>query len=311
MAKLRELSPSDAVTNRALDGLYATASILNDVEFFPRTGSSALVKTARQAGAKTKITRSINEDVSATPPTPNYDTIAKKIVSWSAKVDKIIEDRNEDVDEELSLQTRLESEEAGYELQDLFFSGDSGSDAEDFDGFINMVDSGQVLWSGTNGLALPLGGDSQKSAQQQAVEKLLEHIQMVKGGATHMYMNPTLKVRWTMVGKALGLYTKSIDEFGQTVERIGDVIIRSTGRKRDGSLYLPFSETRGTATQTASIYLCRWGEGTDLTALTSKGLSGEYLGRVGSFYTNQFDLDIALVLQDTTALVRSGGWKLS
>lgn len=134
---------------------------------------------------------------------------------------------------------------------------------------------------------------------------------MIPGGASHLYMNEFLKIRFLTVGKALGYYDKSKDEFGNSIERIGDVIIRGAGYAADKTRLLPQTETTGTSNNCSSIIAVRWGEGIDVSALTSKGLVGRYAGQSGNFLTNNVNLDMALVLQNAESIIKSAGWRLS
>ena len=301
---LRQMSPSDPVSLLALTGLEETCPILADAQFYARGGSADRVKHAREGTAKTKITRSINEDNTATPPTPAYDTPAKKIVSYDATADVILEDRNEDPEAELAHQTYLESVEAGWELQQLMFEGDVAGDAEDFDGMRNLVNAS---WIFTDGVLVPVGGDSVLEAQQLAVEKFLQHSARVRGGAQFAYMNEYLKIRWLTVAKNLGYYRSSKDELGNFIEQIGNVVIRGAGYAKAGTPLLPFSETGSSS----SIFFARWGERRNLTLLTSVGVKGRYSGQSGNQIINNINLDATMLLQDDTALVQSKGWTLA
>ena len=90
---------------------------------------------------------------------------------------------------------------------------------------------------------------------------------------------------------------------------IGDVALKSAGRKRDGSYFLPFTEsTNGGAS--SSIWAVKWGEGENLTAVTSVGVKGNYTGQSGNYLINNVNMDMVLHLQDYKALWRSKGWTL-
>lgn len=312
---LTQISPNDPVSALAVRGLSETAPIVMDLQLFSRSGSSALIKTAREGSVPASIFRSLNEEKTSTGPTPNYDTIAKKIVSFQAKVDKILESRNEDPMAELALQTLLEAREHGYVFQNAVFHGDAAVDAESFNGFDALVDTAWELSleddGFADGLIVPLGNsDGNFTKQQQYIEAVLKLFERVRGGASHAYMPAALKIRTVSVGKALGYYRNSIDQFGETIDIIGDTIIRSAGRKKNGSEVVAFDETVGASNKCASIYAVRWGEGVDLTALTSIGLQGEFSGLIGKFYINEVDMDMAMILQDDTALVKQVGFRL-
>lgn len=310
MARLREITAGNEFNNVVLDGLERHAPILQDAEFYTRRGDLDRVKDAREGAAKAKITRSLNENNTATAATPTYTNFIKSIVSFDAKVDPVIEDRNEDPETELIYQLRAESEEASWTIQELFFEGDTGTDAEDFDGMRNLVDPAWVIVTDTNGTQLPVGGDAVLGTQQTAIERLMQHFQRVRGGASHAYMNEFLKIRLLTVAKALGFYRQSKDELGNMIDMIGNVIIRGAGYQKDGSTLLPFNETVGTSNDCSSMFLVRWAERSDLTALTSVGVSARYAGQVGNELICNVNLDCVLGVQNPTAIVQSQGWRL-
>jgi len=307
---LRAISPSDPVTNLVLEGLLMSAPILQDAEFYSRAGAADAPKKARDGGT-TGIFRSINEDNTATPPENTYPSTAKKIVSFDVKVDTVLEDRNEDPEAELATQTRLEAEDAGWLLQEKFFTGDVDSDAEEFDGFGELIPVANIKPVATHGLQIVLGNtDTKVTAQQTAVEALQKFFATVRGGATHAYMNEYLKIRLLSMAKSLGYYRLSKDELGNEIERIGQVAIRGAGYKKDGTPLLPFNETVGNSTDCSSIFACRWGERVNLTCLTSVGVKATYAGQIGNFLINNVNLDMAIILQSDSALHKSTGWRL-
>ena len=308
---LQQISDNGPVSQLALQGLMTNAPILKDAQWYSKAGAADSVKHQRQAAAKTKITRSVNEDNTATPPTNTYNAATKKIVSFDAKVDVFLEDRNEDIFTELGVQTRLEAEEAGWELQEMFFEGDEGSDPEDFDGMRQLTPSAQKKVVATNGLQMPLGNsDANVTAQQTAIEKFLQHAALVQGMATHVYVPEFFKIRLLTVAKNLGFYRQSKDELGNLVEYINDIVIRGAGYKRDGTLLLPFDETVGTSSDCSSLFFVRWGERKFLTMLTSVGVKGRYAGQIGNFIINNVNLDAVMHLQNDKAIMQSQGWRL-
>jgi len=308
---LRQVSQGDPLSNLVLEGMIQSAPILNDVDFYTKTGAADSVKKSREGAEDPTIFRALNTSNTATAPTPEYEPVSKKIISFDAKVDFMLEDRNEDPVAELAMQTKLEAIEAGYVLQEKIFEGDADSVATEFDGFRNLVADAQVKTVATNGLILPLGNtDTKVTAQQEAIEALLKLFATVRGGATHAYVNEYVRIRLVSLAKSLGYYD-SIQEFGQQIDRIAGVIIRGAGYKKDGTPLLPLTETVGTAaSKCSSIFAVRWGERINLSALTSVGVKARYAGQTGNFIINNVNMDMALVLQNDTALVQSKGWRL-
>lgn len=308
---LREVSPGDPVTNLVLEGFDKSFPLSQDIQFYTKSGPADSLKRKRE-GTVTAIFRSLNESPNiATPPTPIYDPVTKMIVSFDAKVDVILEDRNEDPEAELAVQTRLEAESAGYVLQEKFFEGDPDDDPEEFSGLRELVSASWIKTIADDGLELSVGSDNTAVTNQQlAVEALLKQFATVRGGASHAYMNEYLKIRLLTIGKNLGYYREGHDQFGILIESIGNTILRGAGYKEDGTLLLPFNETVGGNNDTSSMFLVRWGKRVDLTALTSVGVKGRYAGQLGNFLINNVNMDIQFTVQNPAALVQVKGWRL-
>jgi len=307
---INQISPNDPISAMAVEAFLKNAKILKDAQFYLKSGDSATVKKARK-GTQTDIFRDINTEKNATPPENEYPATPKKIVSITASVDVVLEDRNEDVDAELITETRAQCEEAAFVLQEKFFEGNKATVTKEFDGFRKLVPAANKKETDVNGTQLVLGNsDTARKAQQKAIEKMLMFFASVRGGATHAYMNEFLSIRLLLIAKELGLYKEKLDELGNKIELIGNTAIKSAGQKTDGSLLLPFDETVGTSTDCSSIIACRWGERTDLTCVTSAGIKGRYIGQDGRQLKNSIDLDMAIQLQNDTALWQSTGWRL-
>lgn len=308
---IRNASPSDPISQVALEGMLLHAPVLEDIEFYIKPGASDLRKQKRD-GSTSQIFRALNANNSATPPDISYETVPKKLVSFDASVDVANEDRNEDVHEELAAQTRSEAISAGFIFQEKYFEADPASDEKEFSGLRALVHSDSILLAGENGLEIPLGNtDAKLSAQQRAVERLLQHIATVRGGATHAYMNESLKTRLLTVAKALNYYRNSQDELGNSIDMINNVIIRGAGYKESGAALLPFNEAVGNSADCSSIFLVRHGERVDLSAVTSAGVKGRFAGQFGNLITNNINLDMALSIDNKYAIVQSKGWRLS
>lgn len=313
---LRAISPSDPISAIAVSQFEQFAPVTRDIQFYTKPGAADLLKDKR-TGATTSLFRSINEDLSPTKPTNTYTTVAKKIVSFEATVDVVLEDRNEDVNTELAEQSRLEAIDAAYLFQEAFFEGDDDVNAESFNGIRELVNASYLKDTAdfdstlTNGLVLALGNsDANVTLQQKAIEIIQQFFATIRGGASHAYMPESLKIRLLTIAKNLGYYRQSKDELGNTIEFINDVAIRGAGYKKDGTMLLPFSETLGESNVCTSIFAVRWGERSDLTSLTSVGLKGRYTGQVGNQYVNNFNLDMAFALANVTALSQLKGFRL-
>ena len=93
--------------------MASVAPILEDIEFYTMSGTSDTIYQDFDATAKTKITRSLNEDNVPTAPTPVPATLTKKIISFDSKVDVVYEDRGYDIPTAQVRQLQREARQAG------------------------------------------------------------------------------------------------------------------------------------------------------------------------------------------------------
>lgn len=311
MAQLRAVSTANPVTTMVLDELYQAAPVLNDIEFYMQGGNAPTIKKGREPGSGEVGFRNLNEDQAATGPTRNDVPQTKRILGYESKVDRVLEQRNEDPAAELEQDTRLKAEEAGYIFQEKFFEGDNATNAKEFDGLRALIAAGKTIDYGGAALPLELGGDAKRLGQQVFMEQILRFISLIPGGgATHLYMNDDLLNRFVIVAKALGYYRETLDDLGMVVQMIRNTIIRSASRKYDGTPLLPFTETLGGDNDCSSIFAVRHAERRHLTAVTSAGVYGDYEGLRGKFYVNTVDLDMTLVLQHDAAVWRYQGIRM-
>lgn len=301
MAQLRDISVQNPVSNAVVEELYNAAPILQDIEFYQQDGGAPLIKTGREPDSGEVGFRNINEDQVATGPTRPEVPQPKKIIGFEAKVDRVLEDRNEDVDAELEQETRLKAQEAGYILQDKIFEGNSAVNPKEFDGLRALATNGKVV-TPVEPVVFELGGDDKLLSQQVAFETLMNFFSRIPMGATHAYVNANLLNRLMIIAKHLGYYRMSKDDLGNQIEMIGDVIVRSAGRRYNGDAHLGFDKTVGANADTGDIIAVRHGERRFLTALTSVGVNADFEGLRGKFYVNTMDLDMTLVLQHDAAV---------
>jgi len=318
MPSIFELSATDPRTTLVLNNFVETAPIVRDLNaqsaFYTAEGSADTLREGRD-GTVSDIFRSINSDNNPSAANVTYVTGDKKIVSFSASVDKINEQRGSDIDSELAYETAQKAEDAGYAFQTAMFEGDSGQDADSFDGFRALCKSANVE-SPPSKLVLPIGGDSKRAEQMEFFEYLFNWMEAIPGGAEYLYCNNKLRNRMLMAAKNIGYYRQTKDALDQRVEMIGDVIVRGAGHKADGSLNLPFNETFNDGTthnDTSSLFAVRYGTRRQVTMLTSNG--GCLVDFDDNYGTNHIahhvNMDSAPILQEPDALQQLEGVGLS
>jgi hypothetical protein len=310
MALLQSVSSANPVTRQFLNGLLETCPFATWFDGFYLTGDDAdrMPKDVDNS-ARTKITRSLNEDPAQTTKTQTYVSITKKIVYARPSVDIALEKRGgtKRMASQLADNTYKEGVQTGYALNEMFIQGDDSVDAEDFDGLINLVDAGKIL---TDGLILPAGNyDKDIASQQQlAMEKFLATAIATK--ATDVIVNDTILARLITVGKALGYYD-SIQQPGGRADTLVGIRLHAVGKGLSEAELLPFNLNVGGVANCSQFIWLRTGERMNVTAPTTAGVHGEYTGRSGSYYKNTIELDMAMGVEKVDALWLQKGWRIS
>lgn len=320
MPSIFELSATDPRTTLVLNNFVEAAPIVEDLNaesaFYTRNGDSDRVREGRKADSG-GIFRGMNEDNNQSAANVTYVTGDKKIVSFSPNVDKMNEQRGNDIDSELAYETGQMSEDAGYEFQKAMFEGDSGTNADSIDGFRSLVKSANVE-TPDNKLVVPLGGDSKKQEQQEFIEYFMNWMESIPGGADYVYVNGKLKTRLLLVAKNVGFYSEGKDALGNEVDMIGEVAIKSAGWGPDRNRLLPFTESytdsgSTTHTNTSSAFAVRYGTRRQVTMLTSNG--GCLVDFDPNYSSNKIahhvNMDTAPIVQEPDALQQLEGLALS
>jgi hypothetical protein len=319
MASLREVSPSDPVHQRALDALYESAPILRDVEFFLEGGDADRFKQRGDEGNDQQAWRNVNEDVAGTKASRTYALVSKRVFTFKAKVDAVIQDRGGDMDDEMMNQIWEEAYLQGFKFQDTFFNGDNGTNAKEPDGVLALCSANSLVDTPSSGtIDVPVGNsDAAYTAQQEALEKLQNFFSYVR--ATHAYMPVQLRNRIVTVAKELGYYREQVTEIGDgpdsitvTEPMVHDTILRTAGFASDQSddEILKFDQTVNGNANAASIVAVRHAERSNLTAATSAGLQIRVTEPADYMQANA-NLDTTISLRSVRAAREYRGWRVT
>lgn len=197
-------------------------------------------------------------------------TVGLKIFGGDADVDRFIARTRGNLNDQRALQTRLKAKAASIFFTQNFFSGNSGTNADAFDGLQTILTGAQVIAAGTNGAALTLS-------------MLDDMLAAVIGGADVIYANDWLIRKVNTLVRATGqVELETRESYGKLVRFYAGIPIIDPGLATDGTTrILPFTETQGTAVGTvASIYAVKFGEEEFVSGLTNGGIDVYDLGEL-------------------------------
>ena len=202
-----------------------------------------------------------------------------KILGGDADVDRFIEQTMSNLYGQRAVQTRLKVKALSMEFQNSFFNGDSGVDANSFDGLKKRLTGTQVITPAANGI--PVVGTGTTAELNTFFDQLDLAISRVANPQV-IYANAATRGR---ILSALRRVNQYVVPTGPKQEMTYNGIpIVDPGTKSDGTtMILPQTETVGTSTDCTSIYVVGF-SGNEATpgvaGLTNGGVSVRDIGEV-------------------------------
>jgi len=306
--RLNQISASDQLTQTVVTAMMSSSVVLEHAEFYPMVGNAEYrKKSATGAGG---AFRALDNNFSGVTLSPTYANPSIKIFGDLVKVDRAHERRGGNLASERARQLIAFARNMGKNFTDMFFNGDVDTSANQFDGLLAVMPSGQVITAADNGFSIVLGNDNTaRKSQQEFLELIDRLVQAVQGGAQVIYMNELILARLSAIARDAVKF--EMNQFGQQVAYYNGIPVRNPGLNSSSARILPQTETQGTSSgNCSSIYAVRFGEAVDLTMATNVGVEVKDLGLVENFYEHALELDTTMVLLNDASVARLKGLKL-
>lgn len=225
-------------------------------------------------------------------------TVGLKIFGGDADVDRFIQRTMSNLNDQRALQTRLKAKAAAIFFTQNFFAGSSSVAPEQFDGLQVSLTGNQLVWAGANGAALTL-------------DMLDDLLSRVAGDVDVLYMNDWLIRKVNALVRATGgTVAEPRETYGKLAYRYAGIPMVDPGYATDGTTrILPFTETRGSSSVTASIYAVKFGEQEFVSGLTNGGIDAYDLGELETkpAYRTRIEAYMAIAIFNGKAAARLGG----
>ncbi|NMW18048.1 MAG: hypothetical protein HKK66_03280 [Chlorobiaceae bacterium] len=290
---LHQISGGDEVTRMVVEEVRRNAPLLDVIQFFVEPGGAASLRKDADINTAAAF-RAIGSDYGTNDVAPVYAAFALKIFGKTLRVDRAFEDRGSDIPSEFKRQLKAFARTLGKNLQTYLLTGDHTVSALQFDGMkkaIAGLNATQTLTNlGDNGLQIVAGTDNTaKKSHQQFIEALNDLIAAIDGGASALVFNSKIWSRLSTVAR--DNVSTTTDEFGRQIDHFNGVPIIPAGFKYDGSDNLPLTETKGTSSDTTTIYALRSEEAAYWSLMTTRsGLKVYDMKLVGNFYEQTIEL---------------------
>lgn len=200
------------------------------------------------------------------------------ILGGDADVDRFLQLTRSDLVDQRAAQVEMKARAVAHKFNDTFINGNTGSDANSFNGLKTRLTGGQVLSMGTNGAAI----NTDASTRNTFLDRLDELIGAVPG-CDVLLTNRQILAKYRSAARQLTAGQTTVDDLGRTVDVYNGVQIVDVGNKADGTPIIPQTETQGTATNAGSIYAVNFGAGAPeqgVVGLTNGGVQVFDLGQL-------------------------------
>ena len=251
---------NDVLLEGVIETVVKDSPVLQRLPFIEIVGNRLTYN--RENAAATAGFFAVGESWTENTPTFTQVTVALSILGGDADVDNYIASTRNNVQDLEAAVVALKAKAVQEKFEETFILGDTGTDADSFNGIDALCAAGQTLSMGVNGAALTLA-------------KLDELVDTVRGGKPEMLlMSRRTRRELTTLARSSGsgVVEQKRDEFGRMVQFYDGVPIGVSD-------YIPDDQTQGTATDASTIYALTVGEGA-LVGLTGPG--GLQVERVGS-----------------------------
>ncbi len=201
------------------------------------------------------------------------------ILGGDADVDRFLQLTRSDLVDQRAAQVEMKARAVAHKFNDTFINGNTGVDANSFNGLKTRLTGGQVLSMGTNGAAI----NTDATTRNTFLDRLDELIGAVPG-CDVLLTNRQILAKYRSAARQLTAGQTTVDSLGRTVDVYNGVAIVDVGNKADGTQIIPQTEVQGTSGAVAgSIYAVNFGAGAPeqgVVGLTNGGVQVFDLGQL-------------------------------
>ncbi len=254
---------NDVLLEGVIETVINDSPVLQRLPFIEIVGNGLTYN--RENVAATAAFFAVGDTWTEDTPTFTQVTTALSILGGDADVDNYLARTRNNVQDLEAAVVPLKAKAVQQKFDDTFVNGDTGSDANAFDGLDVLCSAGQTVSMGANGAQLTLA-------------RLDETIDKVRGGKPDMLlMSRRTRRELTALARSAGsgVVEQERDEFGRMVQFYDAVPIGVND-------YISDAQTQGTASDASTIFALQFGEGVVVGLSGPGGLGVE---RVGSLET--------------------------
>nr|WP_242951577.1 phage major capsid protein [Clostridium felsineum] len=264
-----------------------TSAVLEMIPFMEVQGNSYMYNQVTTL--PTVEFRNVNEAYTEGTASFVQKTATLKILGGDADVDNFIIQTKGNINDQRQIQTTLKAKAMAETFTNMFFYGDTATNAKAFDGIAKLLASGQdisVIDTTNGALTLP---------------DLNILIDAVPGGADALFMNrKTRRVVMNLLQASTHYIENGVDAFGKPVPMYAGIPIRVCE-----DTVLPDQSGAG------EIFAVKFGVGTDVCGIQNGGISVRDLGELETkpVFRTRIEWYAGLAVMNTKSTARLKGIK--
>jgi hypothetical protein len=192
------------------------------------------------------------------------------ILGGDADVDRFIEKTRSNLTGQVADQTEKKARSTAFKFNDTFINGNTGVDANSFNGLKTRLTGGQVIATATNGAAI-----NTDSATRQTFFDNLDALIGLVPNCDLLITNAAILAKFRSAARRETMQNSTVDTLGRTVDTYNNVPIVDIGNKADGTPIIPQTETQGSSSVSGSIYAVHFAPGLEeqgVVGLTNGGI---------------------------------------
>lgn len=253
------LNVQDALQQGVIDEFAKSSFLFNNLTFddcvSPTGGGATLTYGyTRLITQPTAAFRAVNAEYNPAEVTKQRYTTDLKVFGGSFQIDRVIANMGGIVDE-VTLQMQQKIKAAAALFNDTVINGDSAIDANAFDGLEKALAGSTTEYNTTN--AIDLSTSALVTANYMTfLDMLDEFLGGLDGTPSFIGGNTKTIAKLRAVARRAGMYQVTKNDFGQQVERYGDIPFVDFGTKAGSNV--PVVAT-AVATGETSLYAARLG----------------------------------------------------
>jgi hypothetical protein len=269
---------STNMMGRGVMEVIATSSVVLDRLPFEDIEGNAFQYYSENALPGTEF-RAVNAGYTESTGSLTSATESLVILGGDADVDRYLQQTRSNLFDQRATQLTLKAKAVEAKFSDTFVNGNTGTDANAFNGIKARLTGSQLLSAATNGLTV----NGSTDVLRQDFLDLLDGLIAAVPNCDVLYCNAAVLSKLRSAMRRLTIGTTQQDELGRYVDTYNGIPIVDIGNKADGTPIIPQTETQGSSSLASSIYAVHFGGGLadqGVVGLSNGGMTVMDLGQL-------------------------------